>query len=143
VLGYDLVLDGSQFIGLIVNHRNRHRPGAFAFMSTYRLKNLLSPRSVALVGASARPVSVGRAILENIRKAEFTGQFGLVNSRHAEIGGVAAVDSLDKLSFVPELVVITAPARAVPDIIDQAGRRGSAGALIVSAGLGRGPGSPH
>ncbi|MGY3074763.1 acyl-CoA synthetase (NDP forming) [Bradyrhizobium sp. LM6.10] len=112
-------------------------------MSTYRLKNLLSPRSVALVGASARPVSVGRAILENIRKAEFTGQFGLVNSRHAEIGGVAAVDSLDKLSFVPELVVITAPARAVPDIIDQAGRRGSAGALIVSAGLGHGPGSPH
>ena len=110
-------------------------------MSTYRLNNLLSPRSVALVGASARPVSVGRAVLENIQKAGFTGQFGLVNPRHAEIGGFAAVDSLDKLSFVPELVIITAPARAVPGIVDQAGRRGSAGALIVSAGLGHGPGS--
>src|SRR4051812_50126117 len=112
-------------------------------MSTYRLKNLLSPRSVALVGASARPVSVGRAVLENIRKAGFLGQFGLVNPRHAEIGGVAAVDSLDKLPFVPELVIITARARAVPGIVDQAGRRGSAGAPIVSAGLGHGPGALH
>lgn len=110
-------------------------------MSTYRLKNLLSPRSVALVGASSRPVSVGRAVLENIRKAEFKGLFGLVNPRHAQIGGVAAVSSLEQLPFVPELVVITAPAREVPDIIDRAGRRGSAGALIVSAGLGHGPGS--
>ncbi|MBR0826239.1 bifunctional acetate--CoA ligase family protein/GNAT family N-acetyltransferase [Bradyrhizobium manausense] len=110
-------------------------------MSTYRLKNLLSPRSVALVGASSRPVSVGRAVLENIRKANFTGEFGLVNPRHAEIGGMQAVTSLDKLPFVPELVAITAPAKEIPDIIDQAGRRGSAGALIVTAGLGHGPGS--
>ncbi len=80
-------------------------------MSTYRLKNLLAPRSVALIGASARPVSVGRAVLENIRSAGFKGEFGLVNPRHAEIGGIAAVKSLDRLPFVPELVVITAPAR--------------------------------
>src|SRR6476619_4379574 len=42
-------------------------------MSTYRLKNLLAPRSVALVGASPRHGSVGRAILNNIRKAQFKG----------------------------------------------------------------------
>ncbi|MEK9285232.1 MULTISPECIES: bifunctional acetate--CoA ligase family protein/GNAT family N-acetyltransferase [unclassified Bradyrhizobium] len=110
-------------------------------MSTYRLKNLLSPRSVALVGASPRRASVGRAVLENIGKGQFKGQFGLVNPRYAEIDGVAAVDSLAKLPFVPELVVITAPASNVPAIVGQAGRLGSAGALIVSAGLGHGPGS--
>ncbi|WGD54927.1 bifunctional acetate--CoA ligase family protein/GNAT family N-acetyltransferase [Bradyrhizobium sp. CB1650] len=112
-------------------------------MSTYRLKNLLSPRSVALVGASPRRASVGRAILENIGKAQFKGQFALVNPRYAEIDGVAAVDSLDRLPFIPELVVITAPASKVPAIVGQAGRLGSAGALIVSAGLGHGPGSLH
>ncbi|MGX4803265.1 bifunctional acetate--CoA ligase family protein/GNAT family N-acetyltransferase [Bradyrhizobium guangdongense] len=110
-------------------------------MSTYRLKNLLSPQSVALIGASPRQASVGRAVLENVRKSAFKGQFGLVNARYSEIGGMAAVSSLAQLPFVPELVVITAPAGQVPDIIDQAGRRGSAGALIVSAGLGHGPGS--
>jgi acetyltransferase len=110
-------------------------------MSTYRLKNLLSPRSVALVGASPRQGSVGRAILGNIRKAKFKGDFGLVNPRYAEIDGVSAVESLAKLPFVPELVVITAPATAVAGLIDEAGKRGAAGALIVTAGLGHGAGS--
>src|SRR5947207_1969516 len=110
-------------------------------MSTYRLKNLLLPRSVALVGASSRPGSVGRAILGNIRKANFQGEFGLVNPRHAEIDGFTSVARLDQLAFVPELVVITAPATAVAGIIDEAGRRGAAGALIIPAGLGNGAGS--
>src|SRR3979411_1308548 len=100
-------------------------------MSTYRLKNLLSPRSVALVGASPRQGSVGRAILGNIRKANFKGEFGLVNSHYAEIDGVTTADSLSRLSFSPELVVITAPAKAVAGLIDEAGRCGAAGAVIV------------
>ena len=53
----------------------------------------------------------------------------------------AAVRSLSQLAFVPELVVITAPAAAVAGLIDEAGRLGVAGALIVSAGLGHGAGS--
>jgi acetyltransferase len=110
-------------------------------MSTYRLKNLLAPRSVALVGASPRQGSVGRAILNNIGKAGFAGEFGLVNSRYSEIDGAATFGSLSKLPFVPELVVLTAPAKSIAGLIDEAGRRGTAGAVIVSAGLGHGPGS--
>src|SRR5262245_7160934 len=110
-------------------------------MSTYRLSNLLSPHSVALVGASPRQGSVGRAILNNIRKAQFKGELGLVNPRYHEIDGVATVDSIAKLSFAPELVVLTSPARTIASLIDEAGHRGAAGAVIVSAGLGHGPGS--
>jgi len=110
-------------------------------MSTYRLKSLLSPSSVALIGGSPRQGSVGRAVLENLQEAQFGGEFGLVNSRYPEIGGVRTVASIDELPFVPELVVITAPATAVPGIIEQAGKRGTAGALIITAGLGQGPGS--
>ena len=126
--------------------RRRNSQGAIAAgylrsMSTYRLNNLLFPRSIALVGASPRQGSVGRAILGNIRKAKFRGEFGLVNSRYAEIDGVTAVDSIGKLAFAPELVVITAPAKAISGLIDEAGQRGAAGAVIVSAGLGHGAGS--
>ena len=110
-------------------------------MSIYHLKNLLSPRSVALVGASPRPTSVGRAILGNIQKSKFKGEFGLVNKHYAEIDGVAAAGSLAELPFVPELVVIAAPATAIPGLIDEAGARGTTGALIISAGLGHGAGS--
>jgi acetyltransferase len=110
-------------------------------MSTYRLKNLLSPRSLALIGASPRRGSVGRAILHNIHKAGFKGEFGLVNSHYADIDGIAAVGRLAKLPFVPELVVITAPAPAVAGLIEEAGKLGTAGALIIPAGLGHGAGS--
>lgn len=110
-------------------------------MSTYRLKNVLSPRSIALVGASPRQRSVGRAILENVRQSGFKGEVGLVNTHHSEIAGVQAVRSLDHLAFVPELIIITTPRESVPEVVDQAGSLGSAGALIITAGLGHGPGS--
>ena len=100
-------------------------------MSTYRLKNLLSPHSVALVGASPRHGSVGRAILNNIRKGQFKGEFGLVNPRYHEIDGVATVGSIAKLAFAPELVVLTAPARTIAGLIDEAGRRVRLGSLLI------------
>jgi acetyltransferase len=110
-------------------------------MSTYRLSSLLSPRSVALVGASPRPGSVGLAVLRNFRAARFRGEFGIVNPNYTEIGGVATVRTLAELSFVPELIIITVPAQEVPGIIADAGGRGVAGAVIISAGLGHGGGS--
>src|SRR6201981_403959 len=110
-------------------------------MSTYRLKNLLAPRSLALVGASPRQGSVGRSVLRNILGGKFKGQFGLVNTRYAEVDGIATVPALGKLPFVPELVVITAPAAVVPGLIEEAGKLGSAGAVIIAAALGRGTGS--
>ncbi len=110
-------------------------------MSTYRLKNLLAPRSLALVGASPRQGSVGRAVLRNIRQAGFKGDFGLVNTHYPEVDGVATVATLGKLPFAPELVVITAPAAAVPGLIDEAGKLGAAGAVIIPAGLGHGTAS--
>src|SRR3954451_2303315 len=122
--------------------RNAPAPAGYSrSMSTYRLKNLLAPRSVALVGASPRPASGGRAILGNIRKADFKGEFALVNPRYAEIDGVKTAGSLGEVAFAPELVVITAPAKAIPGLIDEAGRCGAAGAIMVSAGLGHGAGS--
>ena len=64
-----------------------------------------------------------------------------MNTHYAEIDGVAAVGSLGQLPFVPELVVITAPAAAIPGLIEEAGARGAAGAVIITSGLGHGAGS--
>lgn len=110
-------------------------------MSIYRLSNLLAPRSVALLGGSPRSGSVGQAILKNIREAHFKGQFGVVNLRYREISGMPTASRLAELPFVPELVIITTPARTIPEIVAEAGRLGVAGAIIVSAGLGHGAGS--
>lgn len=110
-------------------------------MSTYNLERLFAPRSVAIVGASPRPGSLGAAVLANLRAAGFAGSIGVVNPRHKEILRTPVASSLAGLPFVPDLVVITAPASAIPDIVRQAGQAGVAGCIIISAGLARGEGS--
>jgi acetyltransferase len=110
-------------------------------MSSYHLEQLLSPRSVAIVGASPRPTSAGRAVLRNLRAAGFAGAIHLVNPHYEEIEGIRAVKSLDDLPSAPDLVIIAAPAPAVPSVIDAAGEKGAAGAIIITAGLGHGAGS--
>ena len=63
-------------------------------MSTYRLDKLFSPRSVAVVGASPRETSPGRAVLRNLRAAGFEGPVGLVNPHYGEIDGIKAVKTI-------------------------------------------------
>ena len=110
-------------------------------MSTYRLDKLFSPRSVAVVGGSPRQTSPGRAVLRNLRAAGFKGAIGLVNPHYDEIEGVRAVKTVHELPEPPDLVVIAAPAQSVPGIVTAAGEKGTAAAIIVTAGLGHGPGS--
>ena len=58
-------------------------------MSTYALDAVFRPESVAVVGASPRERSVGRAVVRNLREAGFAGPVGLVNPKHRRIDGVA------------------------------------------------------
>ena len=110
-------------------------------MSTYRLDTLFAPRSIAVVGASPRKTSAGRAVVENLRRAGFPGTVSLINPHYDEIEGVRAVKSYDDLPEVPDVVAIAVPAPAVPSIISAAARKGTAAAIIVTSGLGHGPGS--
>jgi acetyltransferase len=110
-------------------------------MGTHHLDRLFNPHSVALIGGSPRVRSVGRAVLANLRSGGFAGPLGLVNPKHSEIEGIAAVKTFSELSFPPDLVVIAAPAASVPDLIAAAGSQGCAAAIVLTAGLGNGRGS--
>jgi acetyltransferase len=108
-------------------------------MSTYRLQQLFSPRSVALIGASSRPNSLGHAVYGNLKRSGFPGPIGLANPRYARIEDQPCVASLRDLSEPPELAVIVTPPATVPDIISEAGAIGVSAAIILTAGLGHGP----
>ncbi len=110
-------------------------------MSTYRFDRLLSPRSVALVGASARPNAFGAAILRNLREAGFQGPIWPVNPRHDRVDGVQAFADLADLPEPADLVVIVTPPETVPEVVAAAGRRGCGAAVIITTGLGSGPDS--
>ncbi len=99
------------------------------------LHPLLSPASVALVGASSRPGSLGQVVLANLRAGGFRGPIHLVNPRHKELDGQPCHASIEDLPQVVDLVVVAAPAPAVPDIIAQAGKAGVPAAIVLSAGF--------
>jgi CoA binding domain len=77
-------------------------------MSTYRLEKVFSPRSVAVVGASPRATSPGRAVLRNLRAAAFEGSIALVNPRYGEIEGVTAVKPANKVAPARPMSTATA-----------------------------------
>ncbi len=110
-------------------------------MSTYRLDRLLSPRSLAVVGASPHAGSVGRHVIANIVSAGFSGPIHVVNPHYGEIEGLATVKSLAAITEAPDVVIIAAPPAAVPEVVAEAGGRGVAAAVIITAGLGHGRGS--
>jgi acetyltransferase len=110
-------------------------------MSTYRLDKLFSPRSVAVVGASPRDTSPGRAVLRNLRAAGFEGSVSLVNPHYGEIEGIKAVKTIQELPQAPDLLVIATPPQSVPGIVAAAGEKGAATAVIITAGLGHAEGS--
>jgi len=110
-------------------------------MSTYRLDKLFSPRSVAVVGASPRESSVGHAVLRNLRRGGFAGAIHLVNPRYHAIEGVPAIKSYQELPVAPDVAVIAVPPAAVPPTLAAAAQKGTALAVILTAGLGHGSGS--
>jgi len=109
-------------------------------MSTYRLDRLFNPHSVAVVGASPREHSVGRKILRNLKSAGFNGPVHLVNPNHPEIEGIKATRDVAGLPPT-DLLVIASPPATIPETIAAAGAKGVPAAVIVTAGLGQGPGS--
>jgi acetyltransferase len=110
-------------------------------MSTYRLDRLVSPRSIAVVGASRHENSVGRHIVANITAGGFGGPVHVVNPHYAEIEGIVPAKSIADITGTPDVVVVAVPPPAVPETIAEAGLKGAAVAVIITAGLGHGPGS--
>ena len=95
------------------------------------LRPLLAPKSVALVGASAKPGSLGRIVYENLLAGGFQGDLFAVNPNHATILDRPAFASLTALGRPVDLAVICAPPDAVPAILDEMRER-ARGAVILS-----------
>jgi acetyltransferase len=103
-------------------------------MSTRHLGALFAPASVAVLGASERPGSVGGAAWRNLLGA-YRGRLYPVNPKHRQINGVAAYRSVKALPEAPDLAVICTPAHTVAALIAALGARGTRAAVVLSAGL--------
>lgn len=97
------------------------------------LTSFFQPRSIALVGATERDGSVGRAIWDNLRG--FSGPVFPVNAKRAEVCGVKAYPNIAALPEVPEMVIIVTPASTVPQLVEEAGIAGVKAMIVISAGF--------
>jgi len=99
------------------------------------LSPIFAPKSIAVIGATENPGSVGRTILENLTKGGFAGPIYPVNPKRDTVLGIKAYPSITAVPAGTDLAVIITPPATVPGIIKDCGTAGVKGVIIITAGF--------
>ncbi len=99
------------------------------------LESLLSPESIAIIGASRDPNKVGGAVLNNLIGFKYKGRLCPVNPSAGEIHGLRAYQKASVIGGNVDLAVIAVPARFVPEALFDCAKAGVKSAVILSAGF--------
>ncbi len=106
-------------------------------MTIRYLNHAFRPQSVAVIGASVRPGSVGRVVYRNIIDGGFAGAVWPVNPKYRDIEGSPCFARVVDLPAAPDLAVIVTPPASVPGLIAELGDKGTHAVLVITAGLTR------
>ena len=98
------------------------------------LDALLNPKSIALFGASNQPGKVGYVCLKNLQGA-YPGKIYPIHPEEKEILGLPAYSNLDQVPGPIDLAFIIVPVEAVRSVIDQCGRKGVPGGVLITSGF--------
>ncbi len=90
---------------------------------------------MAIIGASDEKGTVGYALIKNFTELGFEGKIYPVNIRKTEVLGLKACQSVKQIPEPVDLAVIATPAKTVPEIVEQCGKAGIKGMIIISAGF--------
>jgi acetyltransferase len=107
-------------------------------MRRANLDKVFHPGSIALIGASDRPGSVGAAIAGNLIGSHFRGPVWFVNPTRDMVGEHPCSRRIEDLPGAPDLAVIASPASSVGPALAALGEKGAAAAVIVTAGFSAG-----
>ncbi|NLE79525.1 MAG: GNAT family N-acetyltransferase [Rhodococcus sp.] len=115
----------------LVSVRNSRERAA----ETRSMKNVLNPRSVAVIGASGDRSKVGSAVLVNLLRGGFTGPVYPVNAESRSIRGVRAYKTVREIPDEVDLAVVAVPAEAIDAVLDDCLDKGVKALVVVSAGF--------
>lgn len=104
-------------------------------MSIRNFNSLFDPGSVAVIGASLRPGSIGATVLNNMAEGGYAGALWPVNPKYDALLGVRCYGKVSALPQAPDLAIICTPAATVPGLIAELGARGTRAAVVLSKGL--------
>lgn len=99
------------------------------------LNGLLTPKSVAIVGASATPGKIGHTVVQNLIESQYKGGVYPVNPGEVEILGFKCYASVLEINEPVDAAILTVPAKFVPQVIDECGQKGVKGLIIITSGF--------
>jgi acetyltransferase len=123
---------GSTEAGLVGRPPNEDKQTA---PERYGLDAMFAPGSVAVIGATSRPGTVGRAVLENLLRGKFQGKVYAVNAKHPEVLGLKTYASIRDIPGHVDLAIVATPAATVPQLIGECVDAGAKSAVVISAGF--------
>ena len=109
-------------------------------METHYLEKLFNPQSIAVIGASDKPLSVGANVFSNLINTGFAGPVYPVNPRHKVIQGKPCFASINAIHEPIDLAVIVTPAATVPRVLTECGEKNIQQVIILSSGFSEVPG---
>lgn len=99
------------------------------------MARLFEPRTVAVIGASARRGKIGAEVLHNLISCGFRGQIYPIHPGGGEIQGLAAFPRVTDVPGPVDLAVIVVPAKLVPGVVDDCIAKGVEGIVVITAGF--------
>ncbi len=99
------------------------------------LSKILKPKSIAVIGASTKPKTIGSELMQRLRDYKFKGNIYPVNPKGGMIEGFQAYTTIEEVPGEVDLAVIVVNAKFVLDTIDQCHKKGIKGLCIITAGF--------
>jgi acetyltransferase len=99
------------------------------------LHTLFEPESIAIIGASETPSSIGDTLVRNMLDSGYKGKLFLVNPQHETVFGQKAYATVESIPQRLDIAVICTGATTVPDIVDACGRAGCRNAIVIAGGF--------
>ncbi|KAB7742426.1 GNAT family N-acetyltransferase [Nostocoides sp. F2B08] len=99
------------------------------------MSSILTPRSIAVIGASTNPDAIGHLVLRNIVENGFTGSLAAVNAKAPEILGVPSFPRVGDVPDEVDLAIVAVPARNMLSVVEQCADKGVRSLLVISSGF--------
>ena len=99
------------------------------------LDPIFRPRSIAIVGASRSPNTIGHQVLSNLLRFGYTGVAYPVNPKAASIHSIRAWPSVSAIPDPVDMAVVVVPKQFVLDVVRDCGEKGVKGLVVISAGF--------
>ena len=99
------------------------------------LDSLLRPKSIAIVGASSTQGKIGHTVVKNLIDSGFQGNIYPVNPKANEILGLTTYPSVTNIPGDIDVADIIVPAKFVPQVVEECGKKGVKGLVIIASGF--------